>query len=144
MVRGKKKLLQEIVYVLFLLVAMIIVFHWYTAQNSRRMEERNKNYASDSARQMAVQIDEELQNALNLVNVSSHFLEHNLTEPVITAERLQEMESNSLFDAVLFTDRNGIDHASDGRSGDATARVFYNDGIKGNSNINIVFDSIFF
>ena len=61
MVKGKKKLLQEIVYVLFLLVAMIIVFHWYTAQNSRRMEERNKNYASDSTRQMAVQIDEELQ-----------------------------------------------------------------------------------
>ena len=144
MVKGKKKLLQEIVCVLFLLVAMIIVFHWYTAQNSRRMEERNKNYASDSARQMAVQIDEELQNALNLVNVYSHFLEHNLTEPVITAERLQEIESNSLFDAVLFTDRNGIDHASDGRAGDATARVFYNDGIKGNSNINIVFDSIFF
>ncbi|MDE5597855.1 MAG: cache domain-containing protein, partial [Lachnospiraceae bacterium] len=144
MVKGKKKLLQEIVYVLFLLVAMIIVFQWYTAQNSRRMEERNKNYAVDSARQMAVQIDEELQNALNLINVYSHFQEHILTEPVITPYMLQEIESNSLFDAVLFTDRNGIDYTSDGRTADAAARVFYNDGIKGNSNITIVFDSIFF
>ena len=41
---GKKKTLREITYILILLAAIIVLFYWYTTQNSRRMEERNKNY----------------------------------------------------------------------------------------------------
>jgi uncharacterized protein YpmB len=38
----RKKTLQDIAYVLFLLTAIILLFFWYTSQNSRRMEEQNK------------------------------------------------------------------------------------------------------
>lgn len=140
----KKKLLQDILCVVFLLAAIVVLFRWYTTQNSRRMEERNKNYAADSARLKAEQLDEELSDALNRINVHAYFLGESLDEPVVTAEMLKEMEKNTLFDALMFTDRSGKDYASDGRTADVTAREFYQKGIKGQSGISIIFDPHFF
>ena len=68
LMKERKKSLQEILYVLLLLVAVIVLFRWYTGENSTRMEERNKNYALDSVRLKTAQIDEELNNALDLIN----------------------------------------------------------------------------
>lgn len=91
----KKKSLQEIAYVLLLMAAIVILFYWYTTQNSKRMEGRNKNYASDSARLKAAQIDEELSNALDIITTHAYFIEGALTEPVISSEMLKEMEQCS-------------------------------------------------
>lgn len=142
--KGKKKPIQEIIYVMPLLVAIIILFQWYTTQNSRRMEERNKNYAADSTRQMANHINEELNNALNLINTYTYFIGESLTEPVITTQMLKKMEDNSLFDTLVFTDIDGVNHIFDGRTSDAKGRDYYINGIKGNSNISVVFDSDFY
>ena len=140
----KKKSLQEIIYVLFLIVAIIILFYWYTTQNSNRMEGRNKDYAADSARLMALQIDEELTNALSLINTYTYFMEESLTEPIVSTQMLKEMEENTRFDAFLFTDMDGTDYTSDGRTADATNRDFYSNGINGKSGMSIIFDSYFF
>ncbi|MCM1159490.1 MAG: response regulator [Bacteroidales bacterium] len=140
----KKKVLQDIVYVLFLLIAVVILFCWYTAQNSKRMEERNKNYAADSARMKTTQIDEELDNALSRIKTYAYFVGEGLAEPKVTAQMLKQMEENSLFDALIFTDLSGTDYASDGRTADVTNREFYLRGIKGESGISITFDSHFF
>ena len=136
-----KKSLQKVIYVVFLLVAILILFRWYTVQNRSRMEERNKNYASDSARQTADRIDEELNNALVLVNTYTYFIGESLSEPVVSAQMLKELEEKSIFDALLFTDANGTDHASDGATSDAQGRDYYIKGMKGESGISVVFDS---
>lgn len=140
----RKKTLQEITYVLVLLVAIIVLFFWYTSQNSKRMEERNKNYAADSARLKAEQIDEELSNGLDIINAYSYFIEKSLTEPEVTASMLKEMEEKSGFDTLLFTAADGTDYVSDGRVADVTEREFYQEGIKGESNISFVEDPHFF
>ena len=140
----KKKSLQEIIYAAFLLAAMIILFFWFTSQNSRRTEEQNREYAADSARMKSEQIDEELNNALGRIRTYAYFAGEGLTEPVITAQMLAIMEENSQFDAILFTDLDGMDYASDGRISDVTERGFYMDGLKGNSGIEVVFEPHFF
>ena len=136
----RKQTLQQIIYTLCLLAAVVILFIWYTMQNSSRMEERNKNYAADSARLKAVQIDEELNNALNMIKDHTYFVGEGLTEPSVTARMLKEMEENSRFDTLMFTDLNGIDHASDGRTADVTDRDFYYNGIEGETGISVIFD----
>lgn len=141
--KDKREVLQKSGYIIILLVAIIILFQWYTSQNSSRMVERNKNYALDSARLKAAQIDEELNNTLNLINTYTYFIGESLSEPEITAQMLAEMEKNSLFDAVMFTDMEGVDYASDGRVADVTDREFYYEGIKGNSSISIIFTPVF-
>ncbi len=141
--KGKKSL-QKISYVILLLVAIVILFGWYTSQNRSRMIERNKNYAADSARLKALQIDEELNNAQNLVNTYAYFLGNGLKEPKITTDMLKEMEGHSLYDALLFTNRDGMDLASDGRMVNVSDRDFYINGIKGENGISLIFDPRFF
>ncbi|MDE6742531.1 MAG: response regulator [Lachnospiraceae bacterium] len=140
----KQKSLQEIIYAFFLLTAMILLFFWFTEQNSSRTEEQNRDYAADSAQLKSEQIDEELNNALRGLNAYAYFLGEGLTESVITVQMLEKMEESSQFDAILFTDLNGVDYASDGRTTDAAERDSFNNGIRGNSGIEIIFDSYFF
>jgi len=140
----KRKYLHKILNVVLLLVAIIILFHWYTEQNRKRMVDRNRIYAADSARQTADQIDKELDNAQDLINTYTYFLGESLTEPKITAQMLKKMEENALFDALVFTDMQGINYVSDGRTSDASWRDYYTHGIQGESGISVIFDSAFY
>lgn len=142
--KNRKKTVQEVIWVVVLLAAMIVLFQWYTTQNSVRMEERNKNYAADAARQTTTRIDEQMDNALELINTYAYFVGEGLREPVINEQILQEIEHNALFDAVLFTDATGVNHTSDGRTSDASDRDYYKNGMRGQSGIAVILDSYFF
>ena len=142
----KKKSRQGAIYVLLFLAAIILLFHWYTLQNRKRMVEQNKNYAADSAHLTAAKIDEKLKSAQSLISVYVHFLEENLKEPMVTAEMLRKMEEHSkhLFNVLIYTDANGKDYAPDGRISDVTNRDFYQKGMQGESGMDIIFDPHFF
>ncbi|MCM1191584.1 MAG: response regulator [Butyrivibrio sp.] len=140
----KQKPLRGILYAVFLMAGIILLFFWFTKQNSRRTEEQNRDYAADSARMKAEHIDHELTNALNRIRTYSYFVGESLTEPTITAELLARLEENSQFDAIMYTDVNGTDYISDGRTADVTYREFYIEGIKGNSGVEIIFNPHFF
>lgn len=139
--KTKKKPLQQIIYVFFLLSAVFILFQWYTVKNKKRMEERNKNYAADSAHMKVSQITDEFKNALNLIKANTFFIEKSLKGPGITSAMLKEMEEKSIFDALLFTDLDGNNYTSDGRITDARQRDYYLNGIKGQSGTAVVFNS---
>lgn len=136
----RKKTLQQVGYVLALLAAIIVLFQWYATQNRVRIEERNKNYAADSAHLKAQQIDGELSNALGRINTYAYFVGESLSGPQVTPQMLDKMEENAIFDAILFTDAQGIDHASDGRTSDVSERAFYQEGMAGKSGMEIIFD----
>ncbi|MCM1112749.1 MAG: response regulator [Muribaculum sp.] len=140
----KKKSLRQVVYVLVLLAAIMVLFQWYTAQNKHRIEERNKNYAADAAQIKALQINNELNSALGRIRTYAYFVSEGLDQPTVTARMLKEMDKNTSFDSVLFTDTEGIDHAPDGRTANAVNRIFYTAGLQGQSDTAIVFDSYFF
>ncbi len=142
--KRKKITLQQVAYVALLFLAIVILFQWYTVENSKRIEERNKNYAADSARQTANQIDEVLNNASNLIDSYTYFLGESLKEPEVAQKRLKAMEDNMLFDALVFTDSAGINHSSDGRTSEAAGQDYYIDGMNGGSGISVVFDSEFY
>ena len=142
--KEKKKSLQEVGYVLILLAAIIVLFQWYTTQNKNRMESRNKNYALDSARQIATRIDEELNNALEMISTYTYFVGKSLTEPEISPEALKQMGENTLFDALVYTDLDGVNHVSEGRISNASGRDYYLNGLKGERGISVIFDSDFY
>ncbi len=137
----KKNYLYKVIYVILLIIAIIILFRWYATQNRSRMEERNKNYAADSARQIANKIDDELSNALDLMKTFAQFLEKSLQSPDVSAQMLKEVNENMLFDVLVYTDADGINHSSDGKTSDASGRDYYLLGMQGNSGISVVFDS---
>ena len=73
--------MQEIIFVLLLIAVIAVMFCWYTNQNRLRMIERNKTYAFDSAQLKAVQIDNELNNALLRTRTYSYLIGESLAEP---------------------------------------------------------------
>ena len=137
--KGNKTIQGITVLVLFLTI--ILLFYWYSTENSKRIEKQNLNYSADSAHQTAVNINLELNNALNRVITYSYFLGEGLSEPVVEIEMLQEMERNALFDSFRYTDASGKTISSDGRSMDSTGLDYYVNGMKGESGITVIFKS---
>jgi len=137
----KRKYLLRSVPVLFLLAVVLVLFWWYTSQNSKRIENQNLVYAADSARQKADHIEAEFQNALNRISTYSYFLGESLSEPQVTPQMLKGMEENALFDAFRYVDAEGTNLASDGRTSDASDRDYYLNGMKGEEGISMIFQS---
>ena len=133
--KGSKKSLWNVTYLMFLLVAIIILFYWYSAQNDKRIEAQNRTYATDAARQTGNRIGDEFKNALNRINTYAYFLGEGLSEPVVTSQMLQDMVKNSLFDAFRFASADGAYLVSDGSMMDVSDREYFIRGMNGESGI---------
>ena len=120
-----KKSMRSIIYTLVLVVAMIILFYWYTTANSDRIENQNMNYATDSARQTAEHMETELENGLSRITTYAYFLGESLDEPFVTPDMLGEMSENSLFDYFRFADEAGINYSDDGQAYDVRERLLH-------------------
>ena len=140
--KKETKSLQMFFYAFIFLVMILVLFFVYTIQNKARIQEQNKNYAEDAMRQTARQIEYEFKNAQNLINTYEHFLETILEEPEVSIELLKDMEDNSVFDLIRFTDKNGITYASSGETSNSINRDYYIYGMEGKSGISVIFDAI--
>lgn len=137
----RKRALQRISSIILLIIAIIFLFIWYTEKNRQRIEEQNLNYAVDCARQTAGRIEEEFKNASSQIKSYSYFLGKNLTNPSVSPEQLRDIEQNSIFELMRFTDTDGINYTSDGQTSDATDRDYYLKGMQGESGTSVIFDS---
>jgi signal transduction histidine kinase/CheY-like chemotaxis protein len=128
-------------YILILLAAICLLFLWYSTTNSQRIENRSLNYAMDSARQTTLRIESELTNAVRRVRNYSYLLGITLSEPNVSAEMLAQLEMNSDFDALRFTNAEGVNLASSGATNDSSDRTYFINGMRGESGNDMVFDS---
>ncbi len=139
--RATKKSWQNILYILILLAAICLLFWWYSVTNSQRIENRSLNYAMDSARQTTLRVQSELLNAQRRVRNYAYFLSETLNEPNIGADMLLELEQNTDFDALRFTNSQGQNLASDGTVSDSRDRDYFASGMKGESGSSVVHKS---
>lgn len=139
--RATKKSWQNILYILILLAAICLLFRWYSVTNSQRIENRSLTYAMDSARQTTLRINSELINAQRRVRNYAYFLSKTLDEPNIGVEMLQELEDNTDFDALRFTNSKGLNLASDGSTSNSRDRNYFVSGMKGESGCTVVLKS---
>lgn len=102
--RTTKKTWQNVLYISILMAAVCLLFIWYSAMNSRRIEECNLNYAMDSARQTVLRIESELLNASRRIRNYTYLLSETLNEPEVGTDMLLALEDNSDFDALQFAD----------------------------------------
>ena len=140
----KKRSWYGLIYILFLMAAIIILFWWYTVQNSKRIEKQNLNYAEDSAQQTARSISKEFENAINRISTYAYFLGEGLSEPKVSAEGLKGMTGNSLFDSFIYTDANGISLTSDGVVSDTSEKEYYVRGMNGETGMSVEKESSLF
>ncbi len=139
--RTTKKNWQTILYICILLAAICLLFLWYSTTNSRQIENRNLIYAMDSARQTAIRISSELTNAQRRVHNYAYLLSMTASEPELSTELLKELENNSDFDAFRFTNKDGINLASNGSQSDSRDRDYFLKGMDGGSGTTMVLHS---
>lgn len=133
-----KKTWQNVLYICILLAAVILLFQWYSTTNSRRIENQNLNYAMDSAFQTSQRIESEFNSALLRLRNYAYLLGTGQSRPEITAGLLKGMEENASFDALRFTNANGLNLASDGKTNDSSDRTYFAAGMRGESGLEVV------
>ena len=121
-----------------LLMGMIASFFWFTYQNQLRILEQNKNYAADSAKQMARRIEGEFDNALQRIRNYTYFLNTRLDESEIDTDLLKELETNAVFDAIRFVNKEGVNFASDGQKSDSADRAYFKNAMAGKDGLEMV------
>ncbi len=136
--RTKKNTWQSILYIIILLAAVCLLFQWYANANSRRIETQNLNYAWDSARQTTTRIESEFNNALLRLRNYAYLIGNNEGELNITSDLLKGMEEHAAFDAIRFTNADGLNLASNGKTNDSSDRAYYKRGMQGESGVDVV------
>lgn len=139
--RATKKSWQNVLYTLLLLAGICLLFQWYSATNSQRTEIRNLNYAMDSARQTASRISSEFINAQRRVRNYAYIMSRSFGAPDLDMHMLKELEDNSDFSALRFTNGQGVNLGSDGSIFDSLDRDYYASGMAGESGTTVVLQS---
>ncbi len=134
----KKKSWQSVLYIVLLLLAINLLFRWYSTENSRRIESQNLNYAMDAAGQTALRIESEFNNALLRMRNYAYLLGVSQSQPEITAGLLEGMEQHASFDAIRFTNADGLNLASSGQTSDSRDRNYYINGMQGKCGLEVL------
>lgn len=111
-----------IVISMILLVAAMFVF---TALNSKRITEENREYLLDNAMQVADSIDAAISDGYNNIKILSELVSKSLTGPEFDITSMQGLIQNSVFDFMEFADKDGMDHNITGGVSKAYDRQYY-------------------
>ncbi|MCM1246787.1 MAG: hybrid sensor histidine kinase/response regulator, partial [Roseburia sp.] len=136
-----KRTWQNVLYILLLLIAIFLLFRWYAVSNRQQIEDRNLNYAIDSARQTSLGISNEFANAERRVRNYAYFLSVGLNTSEINTDMLKELESNVDFDSMRFINKQGVNLTSDGTTADSSDRDYFEAGMRGESGCTMVLNS---
>lgn len=134
----QSKTWQNVLYIGILLAAICLLFQWYSTSNKQRIEHQNLNYAMDSAAQTSQRIESEFSNALLRIRNYAYLLGVGQTRTEITTELLEGMEEHASFDAITFTNTEGINLASSGQTTDSRGRNYFISGMRGKSGLEVL------
>ncbi len=140
MTTGQKRFLQ-ISFFVFVTCMVLLLFHRFTQQNNERIQEQNRVYAEDAARQTAMRINDQFNFSLSLIVRYAHFASFSMENGLVTRQMLRDIEESSPFNAVRFSDALGINHAPDGEKNDVSDLEFFKQGIQGKSGVSVVENS---
>ncbi len=136
--KQQNKIWYSAFYAVIILIAVLLLFFFYTMQNKIRIQEQNRIYAEDSARQTVERIESEFNNALQRIQNCAYLVSNGGGVDACDAQMLKDIERNSTFDNIRFTNADGLNLASDGNTNDSSDRSYFRRGMKGESGMETV------
>jgi len=138
----RKNIYIQIFSVCILLTGLCLILIRFMYQNKESVLTQNKNYAADSGRQISMRIKGELDgtslrlgNYAYIMNIST-----SIDEGTVNKELLKDIESNAVFDAIRYVDRDGVGLTSDGETYDCSKRDFYYRAMNGEKGLEVIYD----
>lgn len=135
----KKYFLLLLTSVAALLAILSVVV--FTLKNRENIADNNRQYLIDNTGQMALLVNDSLGHGLKNIQVLSNLAGEWLASPEGGVAALQRILTDSLFDFIEFTDREGKNHNITGGISEAGDRRYYLDAMRGNSGMELIFHS---
>ncbi len=139
--KRQKKSGQPIIYAFLFLTVILVLFYFYTTQNRKRIQEQNRVYAEDCARQTVDRIESEFDNALQRVENSAYLVGAGGKKVEIDTQVLKDLEDNTTFDSIRFTNADGVNLSSNGEINNSLERDYFARGMRGESGLETLENS---
>ena len=123
-----------------LLCLILIGFFVYLHTTRNMTVERNANYVADAATQTAKRIDDLLVCAENSISAIAKMYEQSLDPTRADVEMLDKLTESTVFDYIGYVNADGIYTDNRGLQADASDRQYVQDGLRGNSGMDMIFN----
>lgn len=131
----------KLIFIVIIAVSVFAVFGLFIRNNNKRATSISIKSLKDATIQSGLQIDEILKSAQNEMGLLTALYEEILEDSEVHAEDLQKLAEETSFDYIEFANIHGIDLNSEGKTAEVSDRKYFQEGIKGNSGVEVVFDS---
>lgn len=136
----RHSLWRRIILAIVLLLLILAGFFVYLRNTRNTTLNRNANYVADAATQTAKRIDDLLVSAQNNICAIAHMYEHILDHQHVDVQMLEDLTESTLFDYIGYVNIDGIYTDNRGLQADVSDRYYVQDGLRGNSGMDIVFN----
>ena len=138
--RNKYSLWHRIILAVVLLCLILAGFLVYLQATRNMTVERNAKYITDAATQTAKRIDDLLVGAENSISAIANMYERSMDPKRANVEVLEELTESTVFDYIGYVDAQGIYTDNRGLQADVTDRAYFQDALRGNSGVDMVFN----
>lgn len=130
-----KKLYQHIVFkilfVLFLIVALLLSFYDHNMRNELQIRNNLKSITQESNELLNTTIAEKLNIELQFLTSYATLLSDIEVMDAFVLERVEPLLQHDLFSRIAISDANGISYTSDHQQHDASERAYFIEAMKG-------------
>ena len=137
------KVNRRILSVLTVIVAAlsILSIFIFALRSRKNFAHNNQEYLLENTRQTALLVDNSLEKGLANIQVLSRLVSGIINSPELDIPLLRRMIGDSIFDFIEFVDVEGKNHNITGDLSEAGDRQYYWDSMRGNSGVELIFNS---
>ena len=137
--RGNRRILSILTVIVAALSILSIVI--FALRSRKNISQNNQEYLLENTRQTALLVYNSLEKGLANIQVLSRLVSGIITSPELDIPLLQRMIGDSIFDFIEFVDVEGKNHNITGDLSEAGDRQYYWDSMRGNSGVELIFNS---
>lgn len=122
-------------------VLVLCVFLSFVQANTERITQQNTSYIADAGKEMSLSLSTIFDNTLHDLSTVAHLESMVMGMAGFSQSELNAISALSPFDALEYVDADGVCHRPDETTVDVRDRVYYLNGMMGQTGIDVVFDS---
>lgn len=137
--KNKIAILPALTVVTAILAIMSIFV--FMMENRANISDNNREYLLDNTSQMAILVNNSLLHGLTNIQMLGNLTGKMLQSDNVDVSSLRQILDHSVFDFIEFTNRDGKNYNTTGGVSEARDRRYYQEAMKGNSGIELIFSS---
>lgn len=138
---SNKNVKKKIIPAVALIIIMVLAIVAFTKANSDRIMEQNRGYMEEYTLHTASYITDTFMHSEETINLISTLYSDTLVSPMMDYSDLKEIDEATPFTYIEHVSKEGILTNREGQKIDVSDRSYYLEGMKGNSGVEVVFDS---